>query len=95
MVSTPALRRKRPADHSITPCVCTLCCQQWGRRRGIFYGFVALSQLPVAAEVSGPRVRDARIAALCIYSNVRELVSVNRDFSHFGSAEYSHTLVPA
>jgi hypothetical protein len=47
------------------------------------------------AKVTGPRVHDARIAALCIYSNVRELLSVDRDFSRFGSLKTRNPLVPA
>jgi uncharacterized protein len=54
-----------------------------------------LARLLVAAKVSGPRVHDARIAALCIYSNVRELLSADRDFSRFGLLKTRNPLVPA
>jgi toxin-antitoxin system PIN domain toxin len=37
----------------------------------------------VAAAVSGARVHDARIAALCLHHGVRELWSADRDFSRF------------
>jgi toxin-antitoxin system PIN domain toxin len=58
-------------------------------------GYLAtLAQLLVAAKVRGHRVHDARIAALCIYSNVRELLSADRDFSRFGSLKTRNPLVP-
>ena len=34
-------------------------------------------------RVSGPRVHDARIAAICISHGVSEFLSAGRDFSHF------------
>jgi toxin-antitoxin system PIN domain toxin len=59
-------------------------------------GYLAtLAQLLVAAKVSGPRVHDARIAALCVYSNVRELLSADRDFSRFGLLKTRNPLIPA
>jgi hypothetical protein len=36
------------------------------------------------AKVTGPRIHDARIAALCIHHGVRELLTADRDFSRFG-----------
>ena len=57
--------------------------------------FAILARLLVAARLSGPRVHDARIAALCIHSNVRELLSADRDFSRFGLLKTRNPLVPA
>jgi len=57
--------------------------------------WMTLAQLLAKAKVSGPRVHDARIAALCIYSNVRELLSADRDFSRFGALTTRNPLVPA
>ncbi len=37
------------------------------------------------AKVTGPRVHDARIAALCLQHGVRELWSADRDFARFKS----------
>ncbi len=37
------------------------------------------------AKIAGPRVHDARIAALCRVHGVRELWSVDRDFGRFSS----------
>ncbi len=34
-------------------------------------------------QITGPRVHDARIAALCLNHGVRELWSADRDFSRF------------
>jgi len=42
-----------------------------------------LSGLLKAARLAGPKVHDARIAALCIAGGVRELLSADRDFSRF------------
>ena len=43
----------------------------------------ALRPLLAAGRVVGPRVHDARIAALCRDHGVRELWSADRDFSRF------------
>lgn len=42
-----------------------------------------LEHLARAARTSGPRIHDARIAALCELHAVRELWSADRDFSRF------------
>lgn len=42
-----------------------------------------LRELIQAGHISGPRVHDARIAALCLQHGVRELWSADRDFSRF------------
>lgn len=42
-----------------------------------------LRPLLAAGRVAGPRVHDARIAALCRDHGVRELWSADRDFSRF------------
>jgi hypothetical protein len=42
-----------------------------------------LEQLLLSARVQGGAVRDARIAALCLYHGVAELWSADRDFSRF------------
>jgi toxin-antitoxin system PIN domain toxin len=42
-----------------------------------------LRRLLTAGKVSGPRVHDARIAALCLSHGVSELWSADRDFSRF------------
>ena len=43
-----------------------------------------LAALIERSRISGPRVHDGRIAALCIHHGVRELLSADRDFSRFG-----------
>lgn len=45
--------------------------------------FSVLSSLLTKSRVVGPRVHDARIAALCIEHGVSELLSAERDFSRF------------
>jgi toxin-antitoxin system PIN domain toxin len=42
-----------------------------------------LTRLIQKSKINGPRVHDARIAALCIHHGVRELLSADRDFSRF------------
>ncbi len=43
----------------------------------------SLRVLLEAGRVAGPRVHDARIAALCLAHGVRELWTADRDFSRF------------
>lgn len=45
--------------------------------------FKALSKLLHAGRITGPRVHDARIAALCSEHGVRELWTADRDFTRF------------
>jgi len=45
------------------------------------------------SRVVGPRVHDARIAALCIGHGVRELWSADRDFSAFADITVSNPLL--
>lgn len=45
--------------------------------------WVLLSALLADSEVSGPRVHDARVAAICFGHGVSELWSADRDFSRF------------
>ena len=42
-----------------------------------------LRTMIVDAKIEGPKVHDARIAALCVQHGVRELLSADRDFSRF------------
>jgi hypothetical protein len=43
----------------------------------------ALIELLRSSRPRGPKVHDARIAALCSHGGVRELLSADRDFSRF------------
>jgi toxin-antitoxin system PIN domain toxin len=54
-----------------------------------------LTNLVVAAKITGPRIHDARIAALCLHHGVRELWTADRDFSHFPRLRTRNPLVPA
>jgi uncharacterized protein len=47
----------------------------------------------IAARLKGPRIHDARIAALCLHHGVRELWSANRDFSAFPELKVRNPLV--
>jgi toxin-antitoxin system PIN domain toxin len=44
-----------------------------------------LRQLLESGRVAGPRVHDARIAAVCLAHGVRELWTVDRDFGRFAA----------
>lgn len=52
-----------------------------------------LEQITRAARVSGPRIHDARIAALCLHHGVSELWSADRDFSAFPQLKVRNPLV--
>jgi uncharacterized protein len=52
-----------------------------------------LSRLLAAGKVRGPMVHDARIAALCLSHEVRELLTADRDFSRFGSLRTRNPVV--
>ena len=52
-----------------------------------------LQKLLLASQVQGPRVHDARIAALCLDHGVRELWTADRDFSRFAGLKCRNPLV--
>lgn len=55
-----------------------------------------LSAAVVAGRISGPRIHDARIAALCQLHGVRELWTADRDFTRFpGVAVFNPLLADA
>lgn len=45
--------------------------------------FDQLRETASAAQVTGPMVHDARIAAICLHNGISELVTCDRDFSRF------------
>lgn len=44
-----------------------------------------LGKLLTASKASGPMIHDARIAALCLHHDVKELWTIDRDFSRFSA----------
>jgi len=60
-----------------------------GEGPGYFDTLVTLSR---AGKVKGPKIHDARIAALCIHHGVRLLWSADRDFSAFPTLRCSNPL---
>jgi uncharacterized protein len=52
-----------------------------------------LRSLAFAARLRGPRIHDARIAALCLHHGVSELLSADRDFSAFPQLKVRNPLV--
>lgn len=55
--------------------------------------FEKLREISVAAKLKGPRIHDARIAALCLHHGVSELWSADRDFSAFPQLKVRNPLV--
>jgi uncharacterized protein len=55
--------------------------------------FEKLREISVAARLKGPRIHDARIAALCLHHGVSELWSADRDFSAFRQLKVRNPLV--
>ena len=55
--------------------------------------FEKLREISMVAKLKGPRIHDARIAALCLHHGVRELWSADRDFSAFPQIKTRNPLV--
>ena len=55
--------------------------------------FDLLADLMVAGRITGAKVHDARVAALCISHGVRELWTADRDFSRFPQLRTHNPLV--
>jgi toxin-antitoxin system PIN domain toxin len=55
--------------------------------------WVALQSLISAGRITGPRVHDARVAALCLSHHVQELWTSDRDFSLFPALRVRNPLV--
>lgn len=52
-----------------------------------------LSDLLRASRVTGAKVHDARVAALCLHHGISELWSADRDFSRFPALKVRNPLV--
>lgn len=52
-----------------------------------------LDEMLVSSKIVGPRVHDARIAALCLEHGVQEIWTADRDFARFGSLRARNPLV--
>ncbi len=52
-----------------------------------------LEQLVRAGSITGPRIHDARIAALCLHHGVSELWTADRDFTRFPALRTHSPLV--
>jgi toxin-antitoxin system PIN domain toxin len=57
--------------------------------------YEALEQMSRAAKIVGPKIHDARIAALCVHHGVRELWTADRDFSSFPALKCRNPLLEA
>jgi toxin-antitoxin system PIN domain toxin len=52
-----------------------------------------LARVVGKGKISGPRIHDARIAAICIHHGVRELLTADRDFSRFAELKSRNPLL--
>lgn len=52
-----------------------------------------LSSILKTSNISGAQIHDARIAAICMYHNVNELLSADRDFSHFSELKIRNPIL--
>jgi len=52
-----------------------------------------LSSLLRAGRVSGPKVHDARVAAICVQHGASELWTIDRDFSRFPGLKVRNPLI--
>lgn len=55
--------------------------------------WTTLRSLLVAGRISGARVHDARVFALCVQHGVRELWSADRDFNRFAGLSVTNPLL--
>ena len=55
--------------------------------------FQTLSHISHKAKLQGPKIHDARIAALCLAHGVKTLYSADRDFSLFPALKTKNPLV--
>jgi uncharacterized protein len=55
--------------------------------------WAVLRRMVTGGRVDGPRVHDARVAALCLSHAVRELWTADRDFSRFPTLRVRNPLV--
>jgi uncharacterized protein len=55
--------------------------------------WTVLRRLVEAAQVVGPKIQDARIAAICMQHGVREFWSADRDFSRFPALKVVNPLL--
>ncbi len=55
--------------------------------------FEKLREISMPARLKGPRIHDARIAALCLHHGVNELWSADRDFSAFPQLKTRNPLI--
>ncbi len=55
----------------------------------------SLAELLLGAGITGGRVHDARIAAICLHNGVSELWTFDRDFQRFPQLKTRNPLIPA
>jgi len=64
-------------------------CEMIGEGPGYFS---QLKKLAINGKISGPKIHDARIAAICLHNGVKELWTADRDFSRYTSLKTRNPL---
>ena len=62
-----------------------------GEESALYFNY--LRHLLEVSQVTGPRIHDARIAAICLAHRVEELWTADRDFSRFPGLKVKNPLV--
>lgn len=52
-----------------------------------------LRRLAITGKIKGPMIHDARIAAICVYNGVTELLTADRDFSRYRNVKTRNPLL--
>ena len=52
-----------------------------------------LRKLALSAKITGPKIHDARIDALCLHHGIKELWSADRDFTAFPPLRIKNPLI--
>tara|TARA_B100001123_G_scaffold450971_1_gene625636 strand:+ start:6789 stop:7292 length:504 start_codon:yes stop_codon:yes gene_type:complete len=64
-------------------------CELIGEDQGYFE---VLKRLSIQGKIAGPMIHDARVAAICIYNGIKELLTADRDFSRFSELKSRNPL---
>ena len=83
-----------PLDNAISQVESWMECPTFsliGESKEVYFRY--LKHILEASQVKGPRIHDARIAAICLSHGVEELWSADRDFSRFPGLTVRNPLV--
>lgn len=83
-----------PLDDALTQVKAWMDCPDFsliGETEEVYFRY--LQHLLEVSQVVGPRIHDARIAAICLSHGVNELWSADRDFSRFPGLTVKNPLI--